>query len=234
MKRWQFGALAVAVLALGGCHSNWYAQKFARRNNPPFASNQVKGVYTLPTCDAAPDQDTVGTVNIVLPDKFDGSKIDRAVNHGPKEPKGDPNSGVGQSGFGPNKADAPEPFDVFVNWTDFPTHGYLLTRVLLTKGAKFGFYQSGNFFGVGREDPNDGTLCGAAPALSGKNPGQGQAQEIAIFYVDLAKLAAKNAGAGVHFTVGVFGNNGAGSATPILIDPKIINDGGGTRNNPGG
>jgi hypothetical protein len=234
MNKWQFwlvpAIILIAAIAAFMQHDALVNMFAKSKPAPALAGPFTKAVYGLPDCDTAPEQDTRGTVNIILPDKFDGSKTPRSVNHGPKVPKSDPNTGSGQSGFNPNKPTAAEPFDVFVDWTSSPKQGYLLTRVLLTKGNKFSFYQNSDFFGVGRNDNSDATLCGAAAALSGTNPGQGQAQEIATFYIDLAKLAKKAEGTGVDFTVGLTGSNGPGSMTPVLIDPKVINDGGGTRN----
>ncbi|MGZ3173285.1 MAG: hypothetical protein ACXWI5_02330 [Croceibacterium sp.] len=239
MKTWQFWLVPVIILIAAIAaflrHDSLVKYFTTSKVTPPVAGTFAKTVYSLPACDSSPDANTVSTVNIVLPDKFDGNKVDRRVNSGPKEPKDNPNTGENQSGFSPNGAGQTEPFDVFAPWNRTPpTTGYMLARVLLTKGNKLSFYQNGDFFGVGRNDASDSTLCGAAPALSGQNPGQGQAQEIATFYVDMVKLHAKGATGAVPFTIGVVGSSGAGSMTPILIDPKIINDGGGTRNNPGG
>lgn len=239
MGKWQFWvlpAVIVAVAIIAFVRHDDIVKTFAKSTVAPLASPFAKSIYSLPDCDSPPDANTVGTVNIILPDKFDGNKIDRHVNSGPKEPKGDPNTGENQSGFHANGVGQTQPFDFYAPWskTAPPSPSFMLARVLLTKGNKFSFYQNGLFFGVGRNDDNDGTLCGAAPAEYSQNPGQGQAEEIATFYIDLAKLHDKGATGSAHFTIGLVGTSGAGSTTPILIDPKVENDGGGTRSTGGG
>ena len=227
MFKQQIGTLALVALALTGCQKSNTGGNPQPSSTPSATTGMVKAIYTLPACDTDPDASTQGTVNIVLPDKFDGNAISRVVNQGPKEAKDNVNTGVGQAGFSPNKVDATAPFDVYVTFGGSPPMGYLLARVLLTKGSKFTFYQQNadGFFGIGRNDQADATLCGAAPVLPGHNPGQGQAQDIATFYIDLAKLNAKGNGGAAHFTAALVGTSTGSSVTPILIDPKIIDDG---------
>ncbi len=243
------GMLALAALA-ASCTAQDDgtddAQGAAPAASPAEASaagaTLAKGIYELPAC-AGDTSNPLGTINIVLPDKFDGGPIGRKVNSGPKVAKNDPKTGEGNGngggngGFNPNKPGSAQPFDVFLQGGDYSGQtGYLMVRVLLTKPAKFAFWEQDGIHGIGSNDPSNDLICGASAPVAGNGAGNGQAEWISIFYVDVAALAGMSVDAALPFTIGLTADNtGANAArTPILIDPKIINDGGGVRLTNGG
>jgi hypothetical protein len=243
MGKWQFGTLAVAALALAGCNrgAGTDAGAQAQASGTPSAeASLVKGIYTLPACDSDPTANTLGTVNIVLKGGYDGGEIQRHVYKGPKVDKNDPNTGEGGlGGFSPNAPNktgpgGPPPYDVFLDSGAWPDH-YVLVRVLLQNGNRFAFDEddTSKFYGVGRNDPNDGTLCGAAKVIPIGGSKSNQAHSAATFYVDMAKLAARGTKDPVPFTIALLANKSPPeiplitTTTPILIDPAIIDNGGG-------
>lgn len=232
MTRAWIGGVALLALAVTGC------KRIDDTTPAPAASAAIKSIYAMSACPPSTGA-VIGVVNIVVPDNFDGNKIKRSVNSlkannpDPKNPKPDP------QGSKPNQPTiTSEPFDVFMD-TDsgFGTgdKGLVLVRVILLNGKpnqpRWQFHTEGAFQGVGLTDPaNADVLCGTmetfdVPSTS-PNPPQGDAREIASFYINLDKFDWSNGDFEVPFVIGI--ELPEYSENPFLIDPKIRNgDGGG-------
>ena len=224
MKHRVLSTVTIAALALTGCSDFGADDDFAMDDSSPMENSLFKGIYEFPACDTTPDDsNTMGTVNIVLPATFNGNAFGRSVNQGPPIPRDDKNPG---NGWSPNEPGAKEPFDVFLDTSSIGTQKYWLIRMVLKPG-QWRFLQDGNLSGVGVNDPVETALCDSEPTITTDATGANQAKYIATFYVDLEKLAALGDDANVPFTIALTaGNMGPDPvATPVLIDPKIRNDG---------
>ena len=236
MGKWHFGLLAGAALAVAGCHPHNASQTAATQPGvtPAPTATLFKGIYQPASC-APADADVIGTINVVLPNNFNGGSSPRAVYEGPLVSKSDPGTGAnGQNGFHPNKSGKSgltPPFNVYVSNMGAPGQDqYELLRVMLTQGSQFEFYDNGTFFGLGGDDPANNVLCGASKPITVGNV------QIATAYVDLGQLQHVGLGNAVPFTIALVADNKGSTAlpTPILIDPMIVDNGGGTRQHPGG
>jgi hypothetical protein len=235
-------ATGVAFLALAACGNDGTVDPDV---TPPTA---IKSLYALQDC-TPDDADIVGTINIIIPKQIDGKKISRLVYVGPKVLPGDPQTGENSNGWKANAKDEPQPFDLFMRNTigEFGETGFFRVRVLIRHNADWEFYQKQDeFYGVLTENPSDSVVCGVNPIIVDQNGSSNQAGQIASFYVDLDKLYAQPEGYSVPFTIGLIAidkpsgppNPNPTAApvppeTPILIDPKVRNDGGLPLINPG-
>ena len=222
-------AVAVASLALAGCNGMNGSDQQTPEPSPDSGNSLYKGIYLFPACDTTPDtSNTVGTINIVLPPTFNGNAFSRSVNQGPAIPRNDPTTG---QSWNPNAPGDDQPFDVVL---DLSTPGdpdeYLMVRVLLKPG-QWRFLQDGGLSGVGLNDAESSALCDSEPTIETGATGANQAKYVASFYVDLEKLGAMGPDTEIPFTIALTaGNMGPDPVkTPILIDPKVRNDGGGVR-----
>ena len=221
--------LTVACLALAGCNGTDGNDQQISDPGPDTGNSLYKGIYLFPACDTTPDaSNTVGTINIVLPGSFNGNAFNRSVNQGPVIPRNDPTTGQNWS---PNAPGDKQPFDVVL---DVPTAGnpdeYLMVRVLLRPG-QWRFLQDGGLSGLGLNDAGASALCDSEPTIETGGTGPNQAKYVASFFVDLEKLGDMGPDSEIPFTIALTaGNTGPDPVkTPILIDPKVRNDGGGVR-----
>ncbi|HSG32906.1 MAG TPA: hypothetical protein VLA37_00105 [Sphingomonadaceae bacterium] len=204
-----------------------------------------KTIYSLPDCPGvSPGQRpaNIGVINIVVPNNFNDNTIARLVNSKKVSdfPADDPNpEPSGNKGNGAQPGSEEQPFDFYTTTdTDFGSGdtGLILVRVIVLNGpgnspnnSKWEFVEEGDFHGIGLIDPNDNTVaCGKFPVIPGDsnppNPPQ-EARQIATFYIDAGKYDWTTPDYALPFVIGLkipeYGE------TPILIDPKIRNDGGG-------
>ena len=237
MKLLWIGTLVAGALTTAACTPE--PKQAASSGQEPAA---FKSIWAFDACEP-PEGDVKGTVNIVLPNTLNGNQIARGnrVNFGTIHlPPGSPDTGLGSGGSpGPgwtaNGPSNPHPFDVFMKDTigEFGKTGYVQVRVIIRANSGWQFVvhegQNGdsasNLYGVGRNSQNDNTLCGVSAIQHNETASGQQASYIATFYIDLAALydESKPQPYSAPFTIGLTAGN-----TPILIDPKVWNDGAGT------
>jgi hypothetical protein len=219
-KGWIFGP-ALLALAAAGC-----SQPSPEGEEKPaaLAGPLIKGIYALRDCSPAAGE-IAGTIRIVIPKNIDGMKITRRVTISTK--RGERESD--------NFAAAEEPFDVFLNDSGLGTKGYAKVKVVIKNTDQWRFYVSADpkdpaksFYGVGANNPNDTALCGRNPIASALlDEDQADDKQIALFYVDLKAMSEQPESYEAPFTIGLeAGTAGSRIQTPILIDPKIRNNGG--------
>ena len=228
MKPTILSAVAITALALSGCNGSGEDGGPEPSDDAGAANSLYKGIYLFPACDAEPNSgNTIGTVNIVLPNTFNGGAFNRSVNEGPVIPRNDKT--IGQ-GWVKNKPSDSQPFDVILDPNAVGGKKYWLIRILLRPG-QWRFLQDGNLSGVGLNSLDGTALCDSDPTIETDATGANQAKYIATFYVDVEKMAALGEDGEVPFTIAVTaGNLGANPVnTPVLIDPKIRNEGTGVR-----
>jgi len=235
MNLLYMGTLAAGGLAVAACNPG--AQQVTVSEQETTA---LKSIWSFSDCDPQGDE-IKGTVNLVLPDTLNGKQISRGsrVNFGKEVlPAKSPKTGQGPGnstapGWTANGPDNPNPFDVFMKDTiiKFGTVGYVQIRVIVLANSDWQFLvhegdngdSEGNLFGVGRNNLSDETLCGVRAVEVNANANGQQAKYIASFYVNLAALYGKEEHYNAPFTILLKAGN-----TPILIDPKVWNDGAGT------
>ncbi len=203
------------------------------------SSEAFKSVWAFPDCSPTPEE-LRGTVNVIVPRTLDGMQIARVdrVNFGATVLPANsmatgvvPNVPPGSS-WSPNGPSDPRPFDIFVGDMvgEFGEEGFVQVRVILTGNSAWEFMTHetdtgvGNVYGVGRNDAEDDSLCGVRPIEFNEDAnGQQQARYVAGFYINLANLYGEDKPEeyGAPFTIALM----AGNNTPILIDPKVWNDG---------
>jgi len=234
MKLFCIGTLLAGSLAVVGC---------TPAGQPTVGTDDdlaaFKSIWPMDACDP-PDDDVKGTVNIVLPNMLNGNQISRGsrVNYGTEHlPPNSPQTGQGPgSGTAPGwTANGPNnvhPFDVFMGDTvnEFGQTGYVQVRVIIRASSDWRFLvhdgQGGDsgikLYGVGRNSLNDDTLCGVTPVEDNQSATGQQARYVATFFVNLAALydETKPQPFNAPFTIGLIADE-----TPILIDPKVWNDG---------
>lgn len=218
---WIF-APALLALAAAGCSPQQKAQ--GGESPATLAGPLIKGVYALRAC-TPKDEEIKGTIRIVIPKNIDGIRIARNVTIRTGRSKEDEY----------NVAAAEEPFDVFLKDSGLGREGYARVKVVIKATDKWRFHVAAdqsdstrNFYGVGANDPNDAALCGVNPiGQPQKEEDLADDKEIAIFYVDLKAMAGQPESYVAPFTIGLdAGTPGSRIQTPILIDPKIRNNGG--------
>jgi hypothetical protein len=226
-KGWIFGP-ALLALAVSGCNQNAAGGAGA---TPTPTTTPVKSIYAFRDCSPA-DGDIKGTINIVVPKKLNAKTLERLVNYGKKIPVNDPQTGVnGGGGFKDNTGDEPvDAFDVLMEPTGFGKTGYVRVRVVIRNDQAWQFYEKGDFHGVGTNDDQQQVLCGVRTVVPTTNSSSEKGKLVAHFYVDLAKLYDQKPGYGAPFTIGLLAGSDSTDPdklpTPILIDPKVRNDGG--------
>ena len=206
--------MASALLALTASASRLEAQSRA----------PVKGIYALNDCDYTPtDANTRGTVDIIVPKNISSAKIVRKgiVSYGPRV---NPNSKLTNEDppFKPNDDAAAQPFDVFLQDTNFNSSdaGFILLRVISRKNDKWTFFERDGVHGVAANQPSGNAICGRFPTVPGENGGGQDAGQIAYFYIDIAQFRS---GGAVPFSIILQeeGQPDETSQVPIIIDPAI-------------
>jgi hypothetical protein len=216
-KGWIIGH-ALLALAAGGCSQQ---APDGGETEAALAGPLVKGVYALRDCTPKPDE-IAGTIRIVIPKNIDGMKIARKVTINTKR------------GESENETAAEEPFDVFLKDSGLGKTGYAKVKVVIKNTDYWRFYVTADpkdpaksFYGVGTNNPNDAALCGRNPISSAMEEDQADDKAVALFYIDLAAMGAQPESYEAPFTIGLeAGTAGSRIQTPILIDPKVRNDGG--------
>jgi hypothetical protein len=215
-KGWIIGH-ALLALAVSGCSQAEGGPSAAPTPTPPL----IKGIYAFRDCKPT---DIKATIRIIIPNNIQGVRIGRNVKI--KNERGESEND--------NVPAAEEPFDVFLKGAGLPTTGYAKVKVVIKNNDKWRFYVSTDpkdptksFYGIGSNDQKDVALCGRNPLEPPTQLDAADDKEIAIFYVDLKAMAGKPETYVAPFTIGlVSGTEGSKIQTPILIDPKIRNDGG--------
>ncbi|QKG72564.1 hypothetical protein [Erythrobacter mangrovi] len=231
------GTLLVGVLAVAACTPE---DRQVATSDQEVAA--YKSLWAFNACEPQ-DDEVKGTVNLVLPNTLNGNQISRGnrVNYGKevlpaKSPKTGQGPGDGTApGWTANGPDNPHPFDVFMKDTigAFGEIGYVQIRIIIPANSDWRFLvhegqggdSEGKLFGAGRNSLSDDTLCGVRAIEVNETANGRQAKYIATFYVDLAALydEGKPQPYNAPFTILLTAGN-----TPILIDPKVWNDGAGT------
>lgn len=218
-KGWIFGA-ALLALATAGC-----SQQVPEGADTPaeLAGPLIKGVYALRDC-APKDDDIAGTIRIVIPKNIDGMKIQRKVTISTKDGKREI----------ANYAADERPFDVFLKDSGLGTKGFAKVKVVIKNTDYWRFYvatdpkdPAKSFYGVGANNPADAALCGRNPIARAAAEDQADDKAIAVFYIDLGAMGNQPESYEAPFTIGLeAGTAGSRIQTPILIDPKVRNNGG--------
>jgi hypothetical protein len=216
-KGWIFGPTLLA-LAAAGCGPT----KQGGDGPAVLAGPLIKGVYALRDCKPKAAE-IMGTIRIVVPKNIDGIRIARDVKI--KNQRGTE---------GDNAPAAEEPFDVFLKDAGLGATGYARVKVVIKDTDMWHFHVSTDatdaaksFYGVGANNANDAALCGINPIAKADKEDLATDREIAIFYIDLKAMAAKPESYVAPFTIGLQAGTPASKIqTPILIDPKIRNNGG--------
>ena len=239
---------ALVALAVGGCQPK--ADGTATPSpSPSPAASPFKSVYHLQDCPGGTPEHNLGVININV-DAFDGKGAKREVNYlvqadyNPLENK----NGMGNAPGNPYKKNKPKngkdapAYDVYMQQNDFTPVGenkYVVVRILIDASSKWDFYvdtdpatpENKRFQGIAMEGGTwENVACGNyAPA-----PPNGSAngiKKIAYFYLDYSALMALPENTVVPFVIGLQSEKSASApqaaAVPVLIDPKMINDGGG-------
>jgi hypothetical protein len=216
-KRWILVPTLLA-LAATGCSK---PTKESGETPAVLAGPLVKGIYALREC-APTSGEIAGTIRIVIPKNLDGMKIVRKVSISTKR------------GESQNVAAAEEPFDVFLKDSGLGTKGYAKVKVVIKSTDYWRFHVSTDpkdpakaFYGVGANNPNDAALCGRNPITKAAADDEADDKAIAVFYIDLKAMAEQPESYEVPFTIGLeAGSEASKIQTPILIDPKVRNNGG--------
>jgi len=236
-----FGPALLAV-AVGGCTP---APTPTPTPSPSVAATPFKSVYHLQDCPGGTPAHNLGVININV-DAFDGKGAKREVNflaqadYDPLDNK----NGKGNSPANPYKQNKPQngkdapAYDVYMQTNDFTpnaTTSYVVVRVLIDASSKWDFYvdpgPNPKFQGIAMEGGTWETVACGTYAPAPPNGSANGIKKIAYFYLDYKALMAMSANSMVPFVIGLQSEKSAtapaAAAVPVLIDPKMINDGGG-------